>query len=88
MVVKAKVLTQISALLDNELPEKEALAIKKHLLSCHRCRTEFDQLKKIDYLLNEWDYQTTKCLKSSTSYENRLCVRIRALKEPNRRFPS
>ncbi|MFC1537468.1 anti-sigma factor family protein [Gemmatimonadota bacterium] len=88
MVDKAIVLTQISALLDNELPEKEALAIKQHLLCCHRCRREFEQLKNIDCLLNEWDYQTTKCLKPSTSYEDRLCVRIRDFKKPNHRPPS
>lgn len=84
MVDKTKVLTQISALLDNELPEKEALVIKKHLLTCHRCRREFEQLKEIDCLLTEWDHRTTRCLKPSTSYEDRLCIRIRNLRKTNR----
>ncbi|MBN2287907.1 MAG: zf-HC2 domain-containing protein [Candidatus Glassbacteria bacterium] len=88
MVDRAKVLAQISALLDNELPEEEALAIKKHLLSCHRCRTEFEKLKKIDYLLNEWDRQATELIKTSNSYQDRLCLRIRSIRNnsvPSRR---
>ena len=86
MITRANVLSQISALLDDELPEKDALAIKKHLLSCNRCRAEFEKLKKIDRLLNEWDRQVTKCIKTSDTYSERLCRRIRAMK--NRKLPS
>ena len=80
MVDRAETLAQISALLDNELPDKDALAIKKHLLSCERCRSEFEKLKNIDRLLNEWDRQVTECIKTSDSYSERLCQRIRATK--------
>jgi hypothetical protein len=31
MITRASMLSQISALLDDELPEKDALAIKKHV---------------------------------------------------------
>ena len=83
MVDRAEVLAQISALLDNELPEKDALAVKKHLLGCKGCRAEFEKLKKIDRLLNEWDRQAIKPIKTSDSYENRLCMRIRSMKNPS-----
>jgi len=81
MVGRAELLAQISALLDNELPDKDALTIKKHLLSCELCRSEFEKLKKIDRLLNEWDRHATECIKTSDSYSERLCQRIRAMKE-------
>ena len=86
MITRASMLSQISALLDDELPEKDALAIKKHLLSCNRCRAEFEKLKKIDRLLNEWDRQATKFIKTSDTYSERLCQRIRAMK--NRKLSS
>ena len=86
MITRASMLSQISALLDDELPEKDALAIKKHLLSCNRCRAEFEKLKKIDRLLNEWDRQATKFIKTSDTYSKRLCQRIRAMK--NRKLSS
>ena len=81
MVDRANVLSQISALLDNELPENEALTIKKHLLRCKKCREEFEILKKIDNLLNLWDRQATESIKTSDSYEDRLCLRIKAIKK-------
>ena len=80
MVDRAEVLAQISALLDNELPEKNALAVKKHLLNCKECRAEFEKLKIIDRLLTQWDRQTIKRIKTSNSYEDRLCRRIRSIK--------
>ena len=80
MITRASMLSQISALLDDELPEKDALAIKKHLLSCNRCRAEFEKLKIIDRLLTQWDRQTIKRIKTSNSYEDRLCRRIRSIK--------
>ncbi len=86
MVDRAEVLAQISALLDNELPDKDALDVKKHLLGCKGCRAEFEKLKKIDHLLNEWDRQAIKPIKPSDSYEDRLCMRIRSMKNPSSNY--
>ncbi|MEA2063711.1 MAG: hypothetical protein U9P14_08445 [Gemmatimonadota bacterium] len=71
---------KISALLDEELPAEQALEIKKQILICDRCRKEFEELKKIDSLLCDWDSKTNGSIKASELYIDKLFKRMQCKK--------
>jgi|GEM_PF-2365188 predicted anti-sigma-YlaC factor YlaD len=49
-----KIRVKINAYIDNELTAEEQKVVAGHILGCEYCRKEYDSLKRVNALLNEY----------------------------------
>ena len=70
---------QLSALLDDELREAEAKAVRKKLIHSERLRREYEYLKALDRLLRKWDRADLRGIRASSRFEQNLRNRLRNL---------
>jgi hypothetical protein len=71
----------LSALLDNELNQREAAEVKRKIMQSEKWRCEYENLKALNNLLQHWDRIEIKDIQASASYELRLLQRLRNLKK-------
>ena len=72
---------QLSALLDNELNQREAAEAKRKIIQSEKWRCEYENLKALNNLLQCWDRIELKDIRASASFELRLLQRLRNLKK-------
>ena len=76
---------QLSALLDNELKESVAAGVRKKIIQSEQWRSEYEDLKALNELLQRWYKLEVKDIRASATFELRLLERLRNLK--NTRAP-
>ena len=47
-----KIISYLNAYADGELPEKQRLSVKEHLADCEACQKRFEDIRRLDGLLN------------------------------------
>jgi len=72
---------QLSALLDNELNESEAAEVRKKIIQSEKWRSEYEDLKALNDLLQHWDRIELKDIRASATFELRLLEQLRNLKK-------
>ena len=72
---------RLSALLDNELNQREAAEVKRRIMQSKKWRCEYENLKALNNLLQLWDRIELKEIRASASFEPRLLERLRNLKK-------
>jgi len=72
---------QLSALLDNELNESEAAEVRKKIIQSEQWRSEYEDLKALNKLLQRWYQLELKDIRASATFELRLLERLRNLKK-------
>ncbi len=70
----------LSAFIDNELTDEEALRVKREIIRSERWKAEYEELKELDRLLRKWDERELEEIRASASYEKRLIQRLQSLK--------
>jgi anti-sigma factor RsiW len=70
----------LSAFIDDELTEEEALRVKREIIRSERWKAEYEELKELDRLLHKWDERELEGIRASASYEKRLIQRLQSLK--------
>jgi len=74
----------LSAFIDDELTEEEALRVKREIIRSERWKAEYEELKELDRLLHKWDERELEGIRASASYEKRLIQRLQSLKRQAR----
>jgi len=74
-------MNQLSALLDNELNAVEAAEVKRKIMQSEKWRSEYENLKALNNLLQLWDRIELKDIRAPANFESRLFARLRNLKK-------
>ena len=72
---------RLSALLDNELDQREAAEVKIKIMQSKKLRCEYENLKALNNILQHWDRIELKDIRASAGFELRLLERLRNLKK-------
>lgn len=70
---------QLSAFLDDELPEAEAEEVRRRISTEEPWRREYECLSRLDCLLHCWDRRELEGLRASAGFERRLYCRLGGL---------
>ncbi|OGF98977.1 MAG: hypothetical protein A3F83_09240 [Candidatus Glassbacteria bacterium RIFCSPLOWO2_12_FULL_58_11] len=71
---------QVSALLDDELRDSEAMEVKKKISGSRRWKKQYEELKALGDLLRLWDELDCRGIRASATFELRLAASLRNLR--------